>query len=154
MAVFVVISHVTVVLLMGWWVDSRTAHANLFVDLDGFTVRVPLLSWVLARVGGVGFPLAGLSVVFFGVGSSTAAVVSLGCVEATVEVLGFAVVGAVLDVDLGVGVTLVGFTVAEVGSLAMGRVTLVPSKVHPPNAGGRFGEKVKLCCLGQHTNGR
>jgi hypothetical protein len=124
-AVFVVISHITLVLATGW-VGSSTAYANVFVGSDGFTFRITWLSWVLARVGGVGFPLASLSVVFFGVGSSTAAVVSLGCVDAAVEVLFFTVVGAVLNVDLGLRVSLVWFTVAEVGSLALGGVTLVP----------------------------
>ena len=135
-AVFVVISHVTLVLLTGC-VDSSLAHANLFVEGDGFTVRVPLLSWVLARVGRAGFPLAGLSVVFFGVGSSAVTEVSLSCVEACVEGLGFAVVRAVLYVDLSFGVALVRLTVAEeVRSLALSRVTLLPSKVHPLNGGG------------------
>jgi hypothetical protein len=126
-AVFVVISHITLVRATGW-VDSSTAYANLFVGGDGFTVRVPWLSWVLARVGGVGLPLASLSVVFFGVRSSAAAVVSLGCVDTAVEVLFFTVVGAVLNVDLGLGVSLVWFTVAEVGSLATSGVTLVPAR--------------------------
>jgi hypothetical protein len=135
LAVGVVISHVTLVLLTRW-VDSRTAHANLFVEGDGFTVRVPLLSGVLARVGGVAFPLASLSVVFFWVGSSAVTEVFLGGVDAAVEVvtvlvLVLAVVGAVFDVDLGLGVALEGFTIAEVGSLASSRVTWVPGEVHP-----------------------
>lgn len=138
-SVFVVISHVTLVLLTGC-VDSSLAHANLFVERDWFTVRVPLGRWVLARAGSLRFPLAGLSVVFFGVGSSAVLEVSLSCVDAAVEVLTvvlrLAVVGTVLDVDLVLRVTLVGFTVAEVKSLVLSRVTLVPSKVHPPNAGG------------------
>lgn len=95
---------------------------------------------VLARVGSLRFPLAGLSVVLFGVRSSAVLEVSLSCVDAAVEVLTvvlrLAVVGTVFDVDLVLGVALVRFTVAEVMSLALSRVTLVPSKVHPPNAGG------------------
>lgn len=142
-AVFVVISHVTLVLTTGC-VDSSLCHANLFVEGDGFTIGVGLLSGVLARVGRVAFPLTGLSVVLFGVGSSAFAEVSLGCVDAGVEVLTvlvLAVVSAVLYVDLGFRVTLVGFTVAdEVRSLALSRVTLVPGKVHPPNEGGSSDE--------------
>jgi hypothetical protein len=135
-AVFVVISHVTLVLLTGC-VDSSLAHANLFVEGDGFTVGEAWLGRVLARVGGVGFPLASLSVVFFRVGSSAVTEVSLSCVKAGVEVLGFAVVRSVLYVDLSFRVTLVRLTVAdEVRSLALSRGPLVPSKVHPPNEGG------------------
>lgn len=111
-AVFVVISHVTFVLLARS-VDSSATHVNLFVEGDGLTVRVPGLSWVLARVGGLGFPLTGLSVVFFGVGSSAVTELSLG----QVDVLVLTLVGAVLNVDLVVGVALVRFTVAEVKSL-------------------------------------
>ena len=99
-----------------------------------------MLSGVLARVGRVAFPLTGLSVVLLGVGSSALTEVSLGCVDAGVEVLTvlvLAVVSAVLYVDLGFRVTLVGLTVAdEVRSLALSRVTLVQGKVHPPNEGG------------------
>jgi hypothetical protein len=136
-AVFVVISHITLVLATGC-VDSSLAYANLFVEGDGFTVGVGLLSGVLARVGRVAFPLTGLSVVLFGVGSSALTEVSLGCVDAGVEVvLGLAVVSAVLYVDLSFRVTLEGLTVAdEVRSLALGRVTLVPGKVHAPKEGG------------------
>lgn len=138
-AVFVVISHITLVLATGC-VDSSLCHANLFVEGDGFTVGVGLLSGVLARVGRVAFPLTGLSVVLLGIGSSALTEVSLGCVDAGVEVLTvlvLAVVSAVLYVDLGFRVTLVGLTVAdEVRSLALSRVTLVPGKVHPPNEGG------------------
>jgi hypothetical protein len=95
------------------------------------------LSRVLARVGRARFPLTGLSVVFFGVGSSAVTEVSLSCVEAGVEGLGFAVVRAVLYVDLSFRVALVRLTVAgEVRSLALSRVTLIPSKVHPSNEGG------------------
>jgi hypothetical protein len=136
-AVFVVISHVTLVLATGC-VDSSLGYANLFVEGDGFTVGVGLLRRVLARVGRVAFPLTGLSVVLFGVGSSALTEVSLSCVDAGVEVvLSLAFVSAVLYVDLGVRVTLEGLTVAdEVRSLALGRVTLVPSKVHAPKEGG------------------
>ena len=136
MAVFVVISHVTLVRTTGC-VDSSLAYANLFVEGDGFTVGVGGLSWVLARVGRVAFPLTGLSVVLLGVGSSALTEVCLGCVKAGVEVLGLAVVSAVLYVNLGLRVTLVRLTVAdEVKSLALGRVTLVPGKVHAPKEGG------------------
>ena len=142
-AVFVVISHITLVLTTGC-VDSSLCHANLFVEGDGFTIGVGLLSGVLARVGRVAFPLTGLSVVLLGVGSSALTEVSLGCVDAGVEVLTvlvLAVVSAVLYVDLGFRVTLVGLTVAdEVRSLALSRVTLVPGKVHPPNEGGSSNE--------------
>jgi hypothetical protein len=136
-AVFVVISHITLVLATGC-VDSSLAYANLFVEGDGFTVGVGLLSGVLARVGGVAFPLTGLSVVLFGVGSSALTEVSLGCVDAGVEVvLSLAVVSAILYVDLSFRVTLERLTVAdEVRSLALGRVTLVPGKVHAPKEGG------------------
>lgn len=136
-AVFVVISHITLVLATGC-VDSSLGYANLFVEGDGFTVGVGLLRRVLARVGRVAFPLTGLSVVLFGVGSSALTEVSLSCVDAGVEVvLSLAFVSAVLYVDLGVRVTLEGLTVAdEVRSLALGRVTLVPSKVHAPKEGG------------------
>lgn len=122
-AVFVVVSHVT--LLLTSRVDSSAGHANLFVEGDGFTLGVPL-SWVLTRVGGLAFPLAGLSVVLLGVRSSAVTVLPLSYVDAAVEVgavLVLAVVGAVLDVDLVVGVALVGLTVAEAGSLAWNRVT-------------------------------
>ena len=136
-AVFVVISHITLMLATGC-VDSSLAYANLFVEGDGFTVGVGLLSGVLARVGGVAFPLTGLSVVLFGVGSSALTEVSLSCVDAGVEVvLSLAVVSAVLYVDLSFRVTLERLTVAdEVRSLALGRVTLVPGKVHAPKEGG------------------
>jgi hypothetical protein len=110
-AVFVVISHITLVLATGC-VDSSLGYANLFVEGDGFTVGVGLLRRVLARVGRVAFPLTGLSVVLFGVGSSALTEVSLGCVDAGVEVvLGLAFVSAVLYVDLGFRVTLEGLTV-------------------------------------------
>lgn len=112
-AVFVVISHVTLVLLTRS-VDCSLAHVNFLVEGDGFTVRVPGLSWVLARVGCLGFPLAGLSVVFFRVGSGAVTELSLSCVEAAVKVvLVLTLVGTVLYVDLVVGVALVRFTVAE-----------------------------------------
>jgi hypothetical protein len=39
-AVFVVISHITLVLTSG--LDSGLGHANLFVVGDGFTIRVAL----------------------------------------------------------------------------------------------------------------
>jgi hypothetical protein len=121
-AVFVVISHITLVLTSG--LDSLS-HANLFVERDGFTIGVALRGRVLARVGGLGFPLAGLSVVFFGVWGGAVTVLSLSYVDAGVEVLTvlvFTVVGAVLDVDLGLGVALVWLAVAKVGSSVMGRV--------------------------------
>ena len=117
-----------------------------------------MLSGVLARVGRVGFPLTCLSVVVFRVGSSALTEVSLGCVKAGVEVLGLAVVGAVLYVNLSFRVALVGLTIAdEVRSLALIGATLVPSKVilrTKADQAWRCGWKMKLCCLGQHTNGR
>lgn len=125
--VFVVVSHVTLVLASR--VDSGAAHANLFLEGDGLTLRVPLVG-VLTRVGGLAFPLTGFSVVLLGVGSGAVAVLPLSYVDAAVEVvagLELAVVGAVLDVDLVVGVTLVRLTVAKQAkaSLALSRVTLV-----------------------------
>jgi hypothetical protein len=123
LAVFVVISHITLGLASG--LDSSLSHANLVGERDGFTIGVALRGGVLARVGGLGFPLAGLSVVFFGVWGGAITVLSFSYVDAGVEVLTvlvFAVVGAVLDVDLGFGVALVWLAVAEVGSSVMGRV--------------------------------
>lgn len=122
-AVFVVISHVTLVLTSR--LDSCLGHANLFVEGDGFTIGVPLGRRVLARVGGLGFPLASLSVVFFGVWGGAVTELSLSYVDAAVEVLTvlvLAVVGAVLDVDLGLGVALVRFAVAVVGWSVSSRV--------------------------------
>lgn len=110
-AVFVVISHVTLVLAR--LVDSSAAHANLFLEGDGLTLGVPLVR-VLTRVGALAFPLTGFSVVLLGVGSGAVTVLPFSCVDTAVEVLAvlvLAVVGAVLDVDLVVGVALVGFTV-------------------------------------------
>jgi hypothetical protein len=138
-AVFVVISHITLVLTSG--LDSSLSHANLFVVGDGFTIRVALGGRVFARVGGLRFPLASLSVVFFGVWGGAVTELSLSYVDAGVEVLMvlvFTVVGAVLDVDLSLGVALVWFAVAKVGWLVMSRVTctLVPGKEHPPSEGG------------------
>jgi hypothetical protein len=123
LAVFVVISHITLGLASG--LDSSLSHANLVGERDGFTIGVALRGGVLARVGGLGFPLAGLSVVFFGVWGGAVTVLPLSYVDAGVEVLTvlvFTVVGAVLDVDLGLGVALVWFAVAKVGSSVMGRV--------------------------------
>ena len=157
-AVFVVVSHVTLLLMSR--VDSGACHANLFVEGDGFTLGVPL-GWVLTRAGGLAFPLTGFSVVLLGVRSSAVTELPLSYVDAAVEVVAvvlvLAVVGAVLDVDLVVGVTLVGLTVAEAGSLAWIGVTFGTRQgtcTELERVKHRGPEReVRLCCLGQHTNG-
>lgn len=100
---------------------------------------------MLARVGRLGLPLAGLSVVLFRVWGSAVTELSLSCVDAAVEVLTvlvLAVVGAVLDVDLGLGVALVWLAVAIVGSSVMSRVTLGGTRQGTPS--GRRRVKVEM----------
>lgn len=119
--VFVVISHITLVLELGLSrVDGGLVDTDLLVEVvDRLALWVPL-GWIVTRVGALVLPRTGVAVVLLGEGSSTGAEVALSYVETTVEVdLGsgsmtgrvVALVSSVLDVELGVGVTLVRLTV-------------------------------------------
>jgi hypothetical protein len=92
-AVFVVISHVAVVLFRAF-----------FLEANGLTLG-RTVGWILAWVSGLVLPLSLLYE-----RSRTSTEVSLGGVNARVEV--FPVVITVLNVDLSVGVTLKGLAVA------------------------------------------
>lgn len=119
-AVFVVISHVTLVLGSSWAVDGGLAYTDLLVESDWVTLWVAL-SRVVTRVRALVLPAAGLAVVLLGARSGAGAVVLLGYVNTTVEVvLGsrsvagriLSLVAAVLNVDLVVDVAVVRLTVA------------------------------------------
>lgn len=119
LAVFVVISHISTVLAFG-----RSVDCTLFDDVDFFVKRNRLtlgvaLFWVVSWVGALVLPAARSSVLL-GERCGSVSVVSLRYVDAGVEVdLGIwsltgvvlSVVDAVLDVELGVGVPSVRFTV-------------------------------------------
>jgi hypothetical protein len=127
LAVFVVVSHISAVLLAlvaGWGVDRAFFRLNtgsvFFVD-DGLAFGEACLGWVVAGLSALVLPAAFCSVLL-GEGSGALAEVSLGGVDADVGVdycswgvAGgeLAVVDAVLDVKLGVGVALVGLTVGS-----------------------------------------
>ena len=115
LAVFVVISHVPLGFAAG--VDSGLAYTDLLVELYGLTLRVALC-WVVTRLSALLLPLAGLPVVLLSEGSRASAEVSLVDVKTTivVDLCGRGMTGvvfAVLDVELGVGVSLVRLTVAK-----------------------------------------
>ena len=114
-SVLVVISHIKAVLTVGdrrWSVDGSARGGNLLVKGDGFAFGVAGF-WVVAGVGALVLP-GGVALVFLSNGNGSAvAVVSLGYVDAGVEVGGTLTVGGtevtvvrvVFDVDLSVGVT-------------------------------------------------
>ena len=123
--VFVVISHINLVLAVGGTesVDSSAGLGDLDVLVESYwlTLSVALSSLELARAGTLVLPAADVAAILFGERGSALAEVSLGYVKTAVEVdLGgwsvtgwvLAVVGAVLYVELGVGVAVVGLTVA------------------------------------------
>lgn len=120
-SVFVVISHITLVLL--WGVDSRSSrlYSNFrwIAGVDG--VNLPavagglFVAWLGAEVG-----VTLLSCVPSGDGTSTFTILTLGDVNLSGGVVGgrsvdsveVSVVGPVLDFDLASNVALVGFLVA------------------------------------------
>ena len=123
--VFVVISHINLVLAVGGtgFVDGSAGLGDLdvLVESYSFALSVALSSLELAREGTLVLPTADVAAILFGERGSALAEVSLGDVKTAVEVdLGgwsvtgwvLAVVGAVLYVELGVGVAVVGLTVA------------------------------------------
>jgi len=122
-AVFVVISHLTLVRMLSWAVDGGLAYTDLLVESDWVTLWVAL-SWVVTRLRALVLPAASFAVVLLGVRSGTGAVVLLGYVNTTVDVeLGsrgvagrmLSFVAAVLNVDLVVDVAVVWLTVAVDG---------------------------------------
>jgi hypothetical protein len=117
-AVLVVVSHV----LLGWAGRGGAVYRDRFLETNGLAF-VEAVCWVVAGVGGLVLPVAGRAVLFDERGGAVAEV-SLGDVDARVEVdVGgrgmtrgvLAVVVTVLDVDLGVCVPCVGFTVSRWG---------------------------------------
>lgn len=128
MTVFVVVSHIKLVLL--WSVDGRTGlclDPNLLFDGGGVLTRLVVAGRVLlwGGVSGVGGRVGRLVLptrrgVFFGDGLGAGAVVSLSYVDVTFEnssrAVGgtvFTVVDTVLDVDLSVGVPLIWLPVSN-----------------------------------------
>ena len=125
-AVFVVISHINPVLTLARCVDSTLLCDTHFLVKLHWTTLGKAGLWVCTRLGALVLPAACLAVVLCGVRcrGGTLAVVLLSYVDASIEVdlssgsvtsvelNAFTVVGAVLDVDLGVGVALVRLTVS------------------------------------------
>lgn len=121
-SVFVVISHVPLVFTLGVTVNGALLDLHLLVELNWVTLGVTL-GWVLTWVGRLVLPHA-RSFVLLGEWGGAVAVLTLVDVDARVEVdlsgwsvTGWvlAVVDAVLNVDLSVGVPLVWLSVADAG---------------------------------------
>lgn len=116
LSVFVVISHVPLVLVFGVSVNGTLLDLYLLVELNWVTLGVTF-SWVLAWVGGLVLPNTRSSVLLCEWGGAVTEV-SLSNVDARVEVdlSSWSVtcfVNTILNVDLSVGVTLVWLTIAD-----------------------------------------
>ena len=118
LAFVVVISHIRAV-------------TGSFFECHSLTLSKVVCCWVLARVCALVLPPTRLSVLF-GERCGAFAVISLGNVDASVDVylsgrrvtsVVLAIVGTVLDVDLGVGVAAIRLTVAVEASVRLALVT-------------------------------
>lgn len=116
-AVFVVISHITLVLVLGGCVDRGTiGNLDVLVVLCGVSLGVGS-GWVVAGMGALVLPVTG-GTVLLSEGYGAVSVVPLGDVDAGVDVdLGCwgvtrVAVLAVFDVELSVGVAVVRLVVA------------------------------------------
>ena len=119
MAVLVVVSHVTLVLAFGGVDSGALGDADVLVELHRLSLCVAA-GWVVSWTGALVLPAVRLTVLL-AEGNGAVSVFPLGNVEAGVEVdvstrsvtgAVLAVVRAVFDVDLSVGVTLIRLLVA------------------------------------------